>query len=76
MQVSGHVLTEFFMPVDLVPLTSVYDILLSLCEMKKLRHFSPWIFHFFTDRQTSYSYTDPLKVVPEGSMVEYLSVGF
>ena len=62
------------MPVDLVPLTSVYDILLSLCEMQKLRHFSPWIFHFFTDRQTSYSYTDPLKVVPEGSMVEYLSV--
>ncbi len=47
MYVSGHVLTEFFMPVDLVPLTSVYDILLSLCEMKKLRHFSPWIFHFF-----------------------------
>ena len=62
--------------IDLVPLTSVYDILLSLCEMQKLRHFSPWIFHFFTDRQTSYSYTDPLKLVPGGSMVEYLSVGF
>ena len=31
------------MPVDLVPLTRVYDILLSLCEMKKLRHFSGYI---------------------------------
>ena len=64
------------MPVDLVPLTRVYDILLSLCEMKKLHPFTPWIFHIFTDSHTSYSYTDPLKVVPEGSMVEYLSVGF
>ena len=63
------------MLVDLVPLTSVYDMLLSLCEVKKLRHFSPWISHFFTDSQTSYSYTDPLKLISEGSMVEYLSVG-
>ena len=63
------------MPVDLVPLESVYDILLSLCEMKKLHPFSPRIFHIFTDSRTSYSYTDPLKLVSEGSMVEYLSVG-
>ena len=29
----------------------------------------------FTDRPTSESSADPLKVVPEGSMVEYISVG-
>ena len=33
--VSGYVLTKKFMTVDLVPLTSVYDMFLSLFEMKK-----------------------------------------
>ena len=63
------------MPVNLVPITSVYDMLLSLCEVKKLRHFSPWISHFFTHSQTSYSYRDPLKLISEGSMLEYLRLG-
>ena len=34
-------------------------------------NFSP----FFTTRPTSERYNDPLKVIPEGSMVEYLPVG-
>ena len=34
-------------------------------------HFSP----FYPDRLTSESYNNPLKVIPEGSMVEYLPVG-
>ena len=34
-------------------------------------HFSP----FYPDRVTSESYNNPLKVIPEGSMVEYLPVG-
>ena len=34
-------------------------------------HFSP----FYPDRVTFESYNNPLKVIPEGSMVEYLPVG-
>ena len=34
-------------------------------------HFSP----FYPDRVTSESYNNPLKVIPEGSMVEYHPVG-
>ena len=37
--------------------------------------FSADFIHYFTDRSTSKSYTDPLKVISEGSMVEYLPVG-
>ena len=61
------------MPVDLVPLTSV----MTCCHSVRGKscHFSPWISHFFTDNQTSYGYTDLLKLISEGSMVEYLSVG-
>ena len=36
---------------------------------------SPDFSHFFTTRPTSERYNDPLKVIPEGSMVEYLPVG-
>ena len=36
-----------------------------------LPRFSP----FYPDRLTSESYNNPLKVIPEGSMVEYLPVG-
>ena len=37
--------------------------------------FSPEFGHIFTTRPTSESYNDPLKVLPEGSMVEYLPAG-
>ena len=37
--------------------------------------FSPNFSSFFTARPTSERYNDPLKVIPEGSMVEYLPVG-
>ena len=37
--------------------------------------FSPDFSHFFTDRSTSESYIDPLKVISVGSMVEYLPIG-
>ena len=37
--------------------------------------FSPNFSSFFTARLTSERYNDPLKVIPEGSMVEYLPVG-
>ena len=42
---------------------------------KNLIDFSPPFNPFFTIRLTSESYNDPLKVLTEGSMVEYLSVG-
>ena len=37
--------------------------------------FSPPLNPYFTVRLTSESYNGPLKVLPEGSMVEYLPVG-
>ena len=37
--------------------------------------FSPHFQPFFTARPTSESYNDPLKVLTEGSMVEYLPLG-
>ena len=37
--------------------------------------FSPDFSPFFTARPTSESCNAPLKVIPEGSMVEYLPVG-
>ena len=40
-------------------------------SIKFLPNFSP----FFTAKPTSERYNDPLKVIPEGSMVEYLPVG-
>ena len=36
--------------------------------------FSPLFNPYFTARLTSESYNGPLKVLPEGSMVEYLPV--
>ena len=43
-------------------------------EQKNSIDFPP--FHpFFTARLTSEHYNDPLKVLPEGSMVEYLPFG-
>ena len=42
---------------------------------KNLIDFSPVFNPFFTVRPTSESYNGPLKVLPEGSMVEYLPVG-
>ena len=41
----------------------------------KLIDFSPPFNPYFTARLTSESYNGPLKVLPEGSMVEYLPVG-
>ena len=42
---------------------------------KKDIDFSPPFNHYFTIRLTSESYNYPLKVLTEGSMVEYLPVG-
>ena len=42
---------------------------------QNLIDFSPPFNPFFTVRLTSESYNCPLKVLPEGSMVEYLPVG-
>ena len=42
---------------------------------KKMIDFSPPLNPYFTVRLTSESFNGPLKVLPEGSMVEYLPVG-
>ena len=42
---------------------------------KSSNDFSPHFSPFYPDRVTSKSYNNPLKVIPEGSMVEYLPVG-
>ena len=47
----------------------MYNIFL---EQKNWIDFSP---HFFTVKPTSESFNDPLKVLTEGSMVQYLPVG-
>ena len=60
------------MPVNFLPtLSTYYTFLGQKCSID----FSPDFSRFFSDWSTSESYTDPLKVIPEGSMVEYLPVG-
>ena len=49
--------------------------ILDIFRAKKLIDFSPPFNPYFTVRLTSKSYNGPLKVLPEGSMVEYLPVG-
>ena len=49
--------------------------ILDIFRAKKSIEFSPNFSPFFTARPTSQRYNDPLKVIPEGSMVEYLPVG-
>ena len=60
------------MPVNFPPTLSMNCI---FSGQKSLNDFSPHFGHFFTARPISESYNNPLKVIPEGSMVEYLSVG-
>ena len=48
---------------------------LDIFRAKKMIDFSPPLNPYFTIRLTSESYNGPLKVLPEGSMVEYLPVG-
>ena len=48
---------------------------LDIFRAKKIIDFSPPLNPYFTVRLTSESYNGPLKVLPEGSMVEYLPVG-
>ena len=67
-----HVWARFFMPVNFPPTLSMNCI---FSGQKSLNDFSPHFGHFFTARPISESYNNPLKVIPEGSMVEYLSVG-
>ena len=50
----------------------MYNIFL---EQKSWIDFSPHFHPFFTVKPTSESFNDPLKVLTEGSMVEYLPVG-
>ena len=70
--VFGHVWTEFFMPVNLPSTLIMNSIFLGQkSSIDVSPHFSP----FYPDRVTSESYNNPLKVIPEGSMVEYLPVG-
>ena len=49
--------------------------ILDIFRAKKMIDFSPPFNPYFTVRLTSESYNGPLKVLPEGSMVEYLPVG-
>ena len=70
--VFGHVWTEFFMLVNLPPTLIMNYIFLG---QKSSIDFSPHFSPFYPDRLTSESYNNPLKVIPEGSMVEYLPVG-
>ena len=49
--------------------------ILDIFRAKKLIDFSPPFNPYFTVRPTSESYNGSLKVLPEGSMVEYLPVG-
>ena len=59
------------MPINFPPtLITYYTFLGQKCSID----YSPDFSHFFTDRMTSESYTDSLKVISEGSMVEYLPV--
>ena len=68
----GHVWTGISMSINFPPtLITYYTILGQKCSID----FSPDFSHFFTDRSTSESYTDPLEVISEGSMVEYFPVG-
>merc|ERR1712055_642213 len=64
--------TEFFMLVNLPPTLIMNYIFLG---QKSSMDFSPHFSPFHPDRVTSESYNNPLKVIPEGSMVEYLPVG-
>ena len=70
--VFGHVWTQFSTLVNFSSTLGAYWIFLG---QKNLIDFSPPFNPFFTVRQTSKSYNGPLKVLPEGSMVEYLPVG-
>ena len=49
--------------------------ILDILRQKNEMEFSPNFSSFFTARPTSERYNDPLKVIPGGSMVEYLPVG-
>ena len=71
-QLFGHVWTRFFTLVNFSSTLGTYWIFLG---QKNLIDFSPPFTPFFTFRPTPESYNGPLKVLPEGSMVEYLPVG-
>ena len=49
--------------------------ILEILRVKNAIEFSPNFSPFFTARPPFERYNDPLKVIPEGSMVEYLPVG-
>ena len=49
--------------------------ILDILRAKKFDRFFIWFQPFFTTRPTSERCNAPLKVIPEGSMVEYLPVG-
>ena len=70
--VFGHVWTQFFMFLDFSSTLGTYWI---FWGQKNWIDFSPPFNPFFSVRPTSESYNGPLKVVPEGSVVEYLPVG-
>ena len=59
----------------LVNFSSTLNTYWTFLGQKKSIEFSPNFSPFFTARPTSQRYNDPLKVIPEGSMVEYLPVG-
>ena len=65
-------------------MTSIFDArqffissehILDILMAKKSIEFSPDFSPSFPARPTSERYNDPLKVIPEGSRVEYLPVG-
>ena len=70
--VFGHVWTEIFMLDNFPSTLTTYNTFLG---QKYAIDFLPPFSHFFTARLTSETHNNPLKVIHEGSMVEYLPVG-
>ena len=67
--VFGRVWTRFFIIFNFPPTLRMYNIFL---EQKSWIDFSPHFHPFFTVKPTSESFNDPLKVLTEGSMVEWI----
>ena len=70
--VLGHVWTGFSM---LINFFINFEHILYIFRAKKFVWFFTPFSPFFTSRPTSKSWNNPLKVLTEGSMVEYLPVG-
>ena len=75
MWVFGHIWTGFFILINLVPYVSVCDYSVIHRRPGKKCHFLPSFSPFFTYWPNFKSYNNPLKVISEVLMVEYIPVG-